>query len=276
MNTEFWSALAEQIVSRFQTNLSAIVIVLLFILVGWILAYFVSRLVKRFINHSRLNHVYENSRLAQELDKVRPGRSLADLVGRATFWMIWLYIDFTGITVSGLNLESTVLISILDFLPRLFIAFLILVGGVMLAQLVGNWVQVSVAATGAEYDEILGKGARLLLITIVVITTIEELGIDLSPITNALTNIITIAVAGLALAFGIGARDVVGNILAGYYAREYFNLGDHIQINDVSGTLISIGTVSTEIGFDGNSLVIANSELNRKTTKLSRSHKSND
>ena len=268
----FGRSLAEQIIGRFQANFSAILTILLFILAGWVVAFLVIRLVKRIINSSNLNQVYQKSRLAQEMGRIQPGRSLADLVGKVGFWLLWLYIIFAGVSVSGLNLENTVINSILNFLPRLFIAFVILVGGVMLAQLVGNWIQISIAATGVEYDEVLGKGARLLLITIVVITTIEELGIDLSPITNALTNIITIAVAGLALAFGIGARDVVGNILAGYYAREYFTLGDLIKIDDVSGKLVSIGMVSAEIEYEGNSLVIANSELNRKTIKLSRLH----
>lgn len=272
MNNDFWSSLIEQITNRYQPNLPAIITVFIFILAGWILAYIFIRLVKRFIGRLNLDQVYARTRLAQEFEKIQPGRSLSDLVGKVGFWLLWLYIIFTGITISGLALESTVFVNILGFIPRLFVAFLILVGGVMLARLVGNWIQASIAATGVEYDEILGKGARLLLTIIVVITTIQALGIDLSPITNALTNIITIVVAGFALAFGIGARDIVGNILAGYYAREYFELGDQINIDDVSGILNSIGTVSAEIEFDGNTMVISNSELNRKTTRLSRSH----
>ncbi len=270
MNTDIWTTIIEQIIQRFVDNMPALITVFTFILAGWILAFVVSKLLVRFINHTGLNKIYENSRLALELDKFGPGRSLADLVGKVSFWLLWLYITFAGIAASGLNLEKSVLLNIMDFMPRLFTAFLILVGGVMLAQLVGRWVQASIAATGVEYDEILGKGSRLILITIVVISAVAELGINLSPFTNALTNIITIIVGGLALAFGLGARDVVNNILAGYYAREYFEIGEIIEIGDISGTLNSIGTVSAEIDFEGNRLVVANSELNRKTIKLNR------
>jgi|APSaa5957512622_1039677.scaffolds.fasta_scaffold13558_5 hypothetical protein len=72
--------------------------------------------------------------------------------------------------------------------------------------------------------------------------SIKELGIDLTPLTSALTIIITIFVARLA--FGVGARDVVRNILAGYCIREHFELGDQVQVEGKTGALDTIGTVS--------------------------------
>jgi small-conductance mechanosensitive channel len=268
MTTYILSSLLEHIRNQFVVNLPAFLTVFLFILAGWLIASLVSKLAKRAIRRFGLEQAYESSRLALEIDKVQPGLSLEHLVGRVVFWLLWIYIGFTGLTTSGLNIEKTVLYNILNFLPHLFVAFLILVGGMMLAQFVGRWVQVSVAATGVEYDELLGKGARLLIITVVLITSIEELGINLTPLTSSLASLIIVVIGGLALAFGIGARDVVSNILAGYYAREYFELGEKIQIDDVAGTLISIGTVSAEIDCDGNRLVLANTELTKKTIKM--------
>ena len=91
---------------------------------------------------------------------------------------------------------------------------------------------------------------------------------SITSLTNALTNIITIFVAGLALAFGIGARDVVRNILAGYYAREHFELGDQVQIDNETGTLAAIGTVNTEITLPKGRIVIPNSDLTGKMVKV--------
>ena len=107
-----------------------------------------------------------------------------------------------------------------------------------------------------------------MLISFAIITAIEELGIDLTPLTNSLTNIITIFVAGLALAFGMGARDVVRNILAGYYAREHFSIGDQVQIDGKSSTLDAIGTVSAEITLPDGRIVIPNSNLTDKMVKV--------
>lgn len=268
MDTNLLKSVSERMFTNFTENLPTILTILLVIISGWLISRLFAGLVKRFITRSGLNKAFERSDFSQELDKIQPGRTLADLGANVTFWLLWLYIIFATLTGSGLNLNATPFSAALNFLPRLFVAFLILVSGVLLAQFVGRWVQMGVAASGVEFHETLGKGTRLLLIVIVIITAIEELGVDLTPLTNALTNIITIFVAGLALAFGVGARDVVQNILSGYYAREHFALGDKIEINGKVGTLDAIGTVNAEISIVDARIVIPNSDLTGKTVRI--------
>lgn len=268
MDTNLLKSVWERMTASLTDNLPALISVFLIILAGWVTSRLIAGLAKRFITRIGLNKAFEHSDFAHELDKIQPGRTLADIAANVTFWLLWLYIIFAALTSSGLNLNETPFSAVLSFLPRLFVAFLILVGGVLLAQFVGRWVQMGVAATGVEFHETLGKGTRLLLIVIVVITAIEELGVDLTPLTSALTNIITIFVAGLALAFGVGARDVVRNILAGYYAREHFELGDTIKINGETGTLDAIGTVSAEIILPDGKIVVPNSDLTSKTVRI--------
>jgi len=263
-----FTSILQRIASQFSENLPAILTILLIIIIGWLISRVVAGLIRRFINRTGLNQTFKRSDISTELDKVIPEHSLSELAAGFTFWLLWLFIIFSALTSSGLNLETTPFIIILSFLPRLFAAFLILVGGVLLAQFIGRWVQVGVAATGVEYHEALGKGTRLVLIVIAVITAIEELGIDLSPLTNALTNIITIMVGGLALAFAIGSRDVVRNILAGYYLREHFDIGNQIQIENETGILNAIGTINAEIVLPDERLIVPNSDLTEKMVKV--------
>jgi small-conductance mechanosensitive channel len=124
------------------------------------------------------------------------------------------------------------------------------------------------AATGVEYHQVLGKGASLLIIVLVVITAIEAIGVNLTPITTAITNIITILIAGIALAFGVGARNIVGNILAGYYARENFKVGDQINIDGEMGILEAIGVVNSEMSTPESYVIFPNSNLTEKSVKI--------
>ena len=268
MDTDLLTSILDNMTNKITENLPAIITIFLIIVVGWVVARLIAGLVKRFINRTGLNPIFKHSSIAKELDKIQPGGTLADLSSSLTFWLLWLYIIFSALTASGINLKVSPFEDVLNFLPHLFVAFLILIGGVLLAQLIGRWVQVGAAAAGVEFHETLGKGARLLINVIVVITAIEELGIDLTPLTNALTNIITIVVAGLALAFGLGASDVVRNILAGYYAREHFELGDQILLNGEVGTLDAIGVVNAEIRIPDGQIIIPNHDLTGNTIKI--------
>lgn len=268
MDTALLSSVFENLLAQLTENMPAIITTVLIIFFGWFLAWFLANLVQRFINRTKLNASFANTGIGQEIIKIQPDQTLAGIAKKLIFWLLWIYIIFVALTSAGFNLQTSPFSGILAFLPRLLAAFLILVGGALLAQLVGRWVQVGIAATGVEFHETLGKGTRMVLLVIVFITAIEALGIDLTPLTNALTNIITIFVAGLALAFGVGAKDVVRNILAGYYAREHFSLGDTVTLDGESGTLEAIGTVNAEIHLPDGRLVIPNSALTDQTVRI--------
>lgn len=268
MDTELFTSIVANMSAKMTEKMPAVITTTLIILIGWFIARLLAGLVQRFINRTKLNTSFANTGLGQEVIKIAPNQTLAEIAKRVIFWFLWVYIIFLALTSAGFDLQNSPFSSILTFLPRLLAAFLILVGGALLAQLVGRWVQVGIAATGVEFHEALGKGTRMVLLMIVFITAIEALGINLTPLTNALTSIITIFVAGLALAFGIGAKDVVRNILAGYYAREHFSLGDIISLDEKNGTLEAIGTVSAEIHLPDGRLVIPNSTLTEKAVKI--------
>jgi small-conductance mechanosensitive channel len=72
---------------------------------------------------------------------------------------------------------------------------------------------------------------------------------------------VTIIVAALALAFGLGGRDIARNALAGNYARDVYQLGDRLVIDGLGGTPDTIGTLNTEIAIPSGRLVIPNTQL---------------
>ena len=202
MDTELFTSTLAGISAQIAEKIPSIITVVLFILLGWFIAWLLAGLVRRFINRTKLNDFFTNTGLGHEISKFQPNQTLADIAARVVFWLLWVYIIFVALTSAGFNPQSSPFSGILVFLPRLLAAFLILVGGALLAQFIGRWVQMGLAATGIEFHETLGKGTRLFLLVIVFITAIEALGINLTPLTNAFTNIFTIFMAGLALAFG--------------------------------------------------------------------------
>ena len=77
--------------------------------------------------------------------------------------------------------------------------------------------------------------------------------------------------AGLAvaLAVGLGCRDLVGQIIAGIYVREMFRLGQKVSIDGMQGTIEEIGTVKTVLQNEqGELLYIANRNLLEQQVKV--------
>ena len=68
-------------------------------------------------------------------------------------------------------------------------------------------------------------------------------------------------IAAFGLALGLGARGVVYNILAGYYMRQRFSVGQPIAYFDVRGEVSAVGGVSTVVRTGDGDGVAPNSAL---------------
>ena len=77
--------------------------------------------------------------------------------------------------------------------------------------------------------------------------------------TDLLNNVIAIVLISVglavALALGLGSRDIASQILAGIYVRELYQVGQQVQVGDVEGQIEEIGTVKTTLLTDSGELV---------------------
>ena len=141
------------------------------------------------------------------------------------------------------------------YLPKVFGAALVLLVGVLLAQLVNGLVRGAAEGVGIDYSAGLGRIAQGLVIIISISVAISQLEVK----TDLLNHVIVIALitVGLtvALALGLGSREIAGQIIAGIYVRELFQVGQQVQIGDTEGQIEEIGTVKTTLLTDEGELV---------------------
>jgi hypothetical protein len=121
---------------------------------------------------------------------------------------------------------------------------------------------------GVEFHEGIGRGVRGLLLVVTAVLAVEQLGLNLTSLTDAVTNLLTIVVAGLALAIGLGGRDVVRHVLVAFYARDQFAPGGGLVVDGEVGTLEGVGSVNTQIAMGEEIPVVPNSSLTRGTIRV--------
>lgn len=245
-----------------------LVTALLLLLIGWGLARIISSLVRRVGERVGLEGLFQRTGIRAGLDRAEIKRSAPDLLGVFIYWIIFLNVLMIALTQLGLSEVVEPLARLIAFLPQLLLALATLTGGVLLAQFLGKAAQAAMSGMGVDFHEEVGQGVNILLIIMVVIVVLEQLGIDATILTTVFTSVITIVVAGVALAFGLGGRDVARNILAGYYAREQFEPGDTVLIGGEEGMLEGIGTLNAEIRVGDDLLVVPNTRLTGTAVKI--------
>ena len=117
----------------------------------------------------------------------------------------------------------------------------------------------------------LGRFAGAAVLFVFALTAVSQLKID-----TDIVRIVTICgLGGFALAFGLstglGSRDMVKNILAGFYVRKLFRAGDPIRLGEIDGVLKGVTAVQCLIETPTGVVVVANARLIEQTVESPRS-----
>jgi len=143
--------------------------------------------------------------------------SLEELLAGFIRWTVVFVAFMTAVNILGLTSVSRVLEGILSYLPKVVSTALILAVGALAAGFVKNLVAAGLSQLGEKTAEISGKITYYLLILFIVLAAINELGIAQS-LTNIIFSGMVVALSlGFGLALGLGAKDLVDQILKEWY-----------------------------------------------------------
>lgn len=240
MNT-LWGKLAGFIPNL----LGALVVVLLGFVIAKLLDALLSKLLAKLLAKLGLDRLMGGTGLTKLLARVGIQVPVSTLVGKIVYWFVLLVFLVSAAESLGLQRVSATLDVLALYLPKVFGAALVLIVGVLLAQLVNSVVRGAADGVGLEYANGLGRIAQWLVIIISISVAVGQLEVK-TDLLNYIIAIVLITVGlAAALALGLGSREVAGQIIAGIYVRELYQVGQQVKVGDVEGTIEEIGTVKT-------------------------------
>jgi small-conductance mechanosensitive channel len=227
---------AQDILSQIIRFLPSLGLALLVILFGYAFGRLIEKMSKRFI-------LYLNRVSNEALEKKSLGVNLTKssvAISRSLFWIIWVISLVISIRVLRLDFLSNWLEGIISFMPNVFVAVVILFAGIISGRLLNDIVSSAASSTGLSNGQSLGKIVRYLILFVAIVVAVDQLGIDVNFITTLVSIVVAALLFGASLAFGLGAKTSVSNILGAYYARKTYQLGNLIQIGEITGVIIKI------------------------------------
>ncbi len=198
-------------------NWSNILATLLLLFGGWVLARGIRLLLVRGLRIARIDLVAEKAGIEEFLRKGGIKQDAVELLGALVYWIsiIIIFLMVMRVWQIEVGLSDT----LVPFLPRIFVSLVILILGLYIASFVGDMVRTAAANAEVAYARLLGQTIRYVLVTFVVLTALQQLGIETELISYAFLIILASICLGLALAIGLGAKDVVGRKLQAWVDR---------------------------------------------------------
>jgi len=235
------SALWQKIAAFIPNLIGALVVVV----VGFVVARLLDALLSKLLAKLGLDRLMQGTGLNKMMARVGIKVPASTLIGRIIYWFVLLVFLVSALESLGLERISATLDTLALYVPKVFAAALVLVAGILLAQLLNSVVSGAAEGVGIDYAGALGRLSQGLVIIISVSVAIGQLEIK-AELLNYVIAIILLSIGiAVALAIGFGCRGIAAQIIAGIYVRELYELGQTVAIDGVEGTIEEIGTVKT-------------------------------
>lgn len=184
------------------------------LVVGWLLAKFVETVLVRILKTVRLDTVSDKAGVSNVLAQGDIRVTLSELVGAIVYWLIILVVIATALNALNLSVAAELVSRLVEYVPNILIAVFIMLMGAFLANFVSTIVRTSASNMGLKNAKLLGKVTQVVLVIFAVIIAIEQLKIASALLVLAVNAMLISFGLGIALAFGLGCKDIAGKFVA--------------------------------------------------------------
>jgi hypothetical protein len=188
---------------------------LVILIVGYIIAKLVRTAIDKVLQATKVDHALASSEAGRYVARVSPDSTPSKLIGLVVFWFIFLFAISAAIGALKIAALTAFITKVQSYLPNIIAAVLIFVIAAALAGAIGG------AAHKLMGDTPTGRIARAvipgLILAIGVFMMLNQLHIATSIVTITYASLLGMLALAGALAFGLGGREIAGQMLADAY-----------------------------------------------------------
>jgi Conserved TM helix len=190
-------------------------------LVILIVGYFVARIVKgvvaKLLDKVGLDRQLHSGQTGEYVERISPGASPSKLIGSIAFWFIFLFLLSAAIGALQIPAVTAFMNQVLAYLPNIIVAVIIsVVAGVVAAAVAGL---VAKTMGDTPTGKVVASMVPALVMGIAIFMILNQLRIAPEIVQITYTALIGALALGLALAFGLGGREVAAEMLRGAYQK---------------------------------------------------------
>jgi hypothetical protein len=215
--SQFFERLGEVLISILNF-LPTLILAILLLIIGWLLAKLIRLLVIRLLNIFKFDRLTKKG--PQDELRQKDRTKAKELIGNLFYWLLIFILLTVVLDVIGLNIGELVLTRVSEILPRVFVAIMVLILGLVLAIFVGEIAHALLLNTSIKHPQIWVRGIRWLASAFVIVLALEQLGLAAHLVINLILILAGAIALSFALAFGLGCKDIAKDIIIEFFKKE--------------------------------------------------------
>ena len=272
----WWEGLAAAVtasLSQILAFLPTIILSIMLLGLGYLLARVVSIATIRFLQLVGFDRMLSRTAVQTLLERSGTKQKVSEFLGMTGFWIIFLVFLIKASDTLGLTMASDALTGLANYIPKIMIAILILILGIIAANFVRELITMTCSSAGITHGTMVAQAVYVAVVLLIVVTAIDALGIDTELLNNTIVILLAGLIGGAALSFGLGSRNAVANLIAAHYLSPVVRIGMTVKIGETQGTVVAVTPISVVVETREGRVIIPASQFSESTAVISHPEK---
>lgn len=208
------------------------------LLAGWLVA----RLLRAGTSRAgdNINRILDRAFRSGRMASFRLSSRMLSTLSEIIYWLTLFVFVSIAARAAGLTTFATWLDRMVANLPNLIAGILIIALGFLLGAIARDLVTVTSPSRGTPQRALVGKAAQISVIVVALIIGLDQFGIDVTFIVTVLSIASGVLLGGFALAFGLGARNYVANLIGARELKREIEAGQVVRFGGTEGEVLEI------------------------------------
>ena len=190
---------------------------LVILFAGYLVAKVIEKGTQRLLRKIHFNQLLERGGVMQAVERSGSHLNPAKVIANVLFWFVMFAVLLVAANAIGLESLANVFSELVSYIPSVIAAIVIIILGIVLGGFVGGLIMAS--AGGLHGGPWLARTGRGGVIVLAVFMALQELGIATDIVTTAFAILFGAVALALALAFGLGGRELAAEVTRDWYQR---------------------------------------------------------
>jgi small-conductance mechanosensitive channel len=224
------------------------------VVIGFVAGYLVNRINRRLLVRAGVPEAVEGTAFERTVRSV--GSSTVAIIGELSMWFIVGVAVIAALSVANIAYLERFLVGLTGLLPKVFVAAIVLIVGVVVADKVELVVSERLKGVKVPQVAVLPTVAKYTVVYLAVLIALGQIGV----VTAALLVLLAVYTFAVVLFGGLAFRDLLASGAAGMYLllNQPYGIGDEVAIGDDRGIVQEVTVFVTRIEADGAERVVPN------------------
>ncbi len=218
-----WDALSQRLeegIRQIVLFLPRLLAALGILMAGFAIAKMVERGTDVALHKIGFDRWMQDGGVTEALERAGTRLDPSSVIAKLTFWTVMLLVILLAADALGIQAVNALFAELVAYIPNVIAAVIVLVLGILLGEFVKDLVLAS--AGGLPGGPTLGRSAKAAVILLAVFMALEQLDIAQDIVLVFFIAVVGAAALAAGIAFGLGARDIAGEVSREWYDRMRF------------------------------------------------------